>query len=146
MEKTTLNAIYQNIVRLFDKAKISFQSWDHESIIDFETDARIAEALGWTAEPTKSLFLKLKDGRHLIFLTHRDHRMDSKKIKQLLNSRPSMCRNEQIETTLGCVPGAVSPFGHSDNILLVIDRQLLTYNELMFTPGHPELTFAFAAH
>ncbi len=145
MNQSRLETIFQNTVGLFDQAEVSYQSWDHEPILDFETDSIVAKRLGWTAEPTKSLFLKLRDGRYAIFLTHRDARMDSKKIRALLGSRPSVCSDEEMIEQLGCVPGAVCPFGLPEMVLLVVDHKLLDCQELMFTPGYPEKTFSCAA-
>ncbi|WP_263081787.1 YbaK/EbsC family protein [Endozoicomonas sp. Mp262] len=145
MDQSGIKTIFQNVIQLFNQAQVNYQSWDHEPILDFEADARVAKTLNWTAAPTKSLFLRLRDGRHAIFMTHRDQRMDSKKVKTLLGSRPSVCSDEEMIEVLGCVPGAVCPFGLPDSVSLVIDRELMNYQELMFTPGYPEKTFAYAA-
>ncbi len=132
-----LQALYQCNVNLLEDAGIKWQSWQHEPILDFETDARIAAELGWTATPTKSLFLKLRDGRYCIYLTERDNRLDSKALKQLLGSRPSVCSSETMQQVLGCVPGAVCPFGYDSNVLLVVDTTLFSYDSICWTPGLP---------
>ncbi|CAM3813378.1 YbaK/EbsC family protein [Parendozoicomonas haliclonae] len=141
---TQLQAIYQNNISLLDSAGIAWQGFDHEPILDYEADSRVASAMGWTAEPTKSLFLRLKDGRYVIFLTHRDTRLDSKAIRDLLGSRPSICSNEEMVERVGCVPGAVCPFGLDKDIVLVVDKTLTDHAELLWTPGLPEKTFIMA--
>lgn len=137
--------IYDFNVSLFHATGIEYQSWEHEPILDYETDERLTQQYGWTAAPTKSLFLKLKGGAHALLLTHKEARLDSKAIKQLLGKRPSVCTNEEMIEKIGCVPGAVCPFGLPEEITLIIDPVLQQYPELMFTPGKPEFTFSFAS-
>ena len=45
---------------------------------------------------------------------------------------------------IGCAPGAVCPFGLPDDITLLIDPVVYRYQDIMFTPGKPDMTFAFA--
>ncbi|WP_299020528.1 YbaK/EbsC family protein [uncultured Photobacterium sp.] len=141
----SLEAIYQKNINLFSQTGVDYQSWQHEPILDFETDARIAKEQGWTAAPTKSLFLKIKGGGHCLLLTHRDNRLDSKLVKQVLGKRVSVCSNEEMIEAIGCEPGAVCPFGLPDDIRILVDPVVFSYPELMFTPGKPNLTFAFAS-
>ncbi|OQX33773.1 MAG: DNA-binding protein [Oceanospirillales bacterium LUC14_002_19_P2] len=140
-----LEQIYQRTLSQLNEAGVDWQRWEHEPILNFETDARIAEALGWTAEPSKSLFLHLKDGRYCIYLTHRDARLDSKAVRQLLGSRPSVCSPETMQEVTGCLPGAVCPLGQNADIVMVVDSRLKGCKEIMFTPGLPEMTVAIAA-
>ncbi|MGF1701567.1 YbaK/EbsC family protein [Photobacterium makurazakiensis] len=140
-----LEAIYLSNLSLFNQTGVSYQAWQHEPILDFETDARIAEELGWTAAPTKSLFMKIKGGGHSLLLTHRDSRLDSKLVKQILGKRVSVCSHDEMIEAIGCTPGAVCPFGLPTDVVMLIDPVLYQHNELMFTPGKPELTFAFSS-
>lgn len=140
-----LEAIYIKNLALFRETGVGFQEWQHEPILDFETDTRIAEELGWSAAPTKSLFMKIKGGGNCLLLTHRDSRLNSKLVKQVLGKRVSVCSHEEMIATIGCAPGAVCPFGLPEHITLLVDPVLYQHDELMFTPGKPEVTFAFAA-
>ncbi|MCW8330563.1 YbaK/EbsC family protein [Photobacterium sp. SDRW27] len=146
MQPDQLEAIYLKNLALFSQTGVEYQKWQHEPILDFETDARIAEELGWSAAPTKSLFMKIKGGGHCLLLTHRDSRLDSKLVKQVLGKRVSVCSHEEMITAIGCAPGAVCPFGLPENITLLVDPILYEHAELMFTPGKPEFTFAFATN
>ena len=145
MSPEKIETIYLNNLDLFRRTGVQYQQWQHEPILDFETDARIAEELGWTAAPTKSLFMKIKGGGHCLLLTHRDSRLDSKRVKQILGKRVSVCSHEEMIDAIGCAPGAVCPFGLPSPITLLVDPVLYRYEELMFTPGKPERTFAFAS-
>lgn len=71
--------IYQRCAELFKHTGVQYAEWQHEPILDYATDARLATEFGWTAQPTKSLFLRCKNGMNALLFTHRDHRLDSKK-------------------------------------------------------------------
>lgn len=139
-----LEQIYQYNVDLLQQLEVNFEEWRHEPILDFATDVRVAEQLGWTGTHSKSLFLKLKGGGHVLYLTHKDARLDSKAIKQVLGKRPSICSDEEMIALLGCVPGAVCPFGIPEHIEIVVDSALYQHAEILYTPGHPELTIGIA--
>ncbi|PSU46037.1 DNA-binding protein [Photobacterium frigidiphilum] len=141
-----IDQIYQINIDLFTQAGVHYQAWQHEPILDFDTDQRISDELGITAAPTKSLFMKLKGGGHCLLLTHRDNRLDSKLVKSLVGKRVSICSNEEMIAAIGCEPGAVCPFGLPNHVTLLIDPVIYSYPELMFTPGKPEVTFAFASN
>ncbi|ERB64988.1 YbaK/EbsC family protein [Vibrio coralliilyticus] len=139
-----LDQIYQYNIDLLQQLEVIFKEWRHEPILDFATDVRVAEQLGWTGTHSKSLFLKLKGGGHVLYLTHKDARLDSKAMKQVLGKRPSICSDEEMIALLGCVPGAVCPFGIPEHIEIVVDSTLYQHSEILYTPGHPELTIGIA--
>ena len=141
---TKLETIYQQVIQLFQTADVDYQSWEHEPILDFATDERIARELGWTGTHSKSLFLKIKGGGHALYLTEKDNRLDRKTVQAALGKRISICSNEEMTEITGCVPGAVCPFGLPEGIPILVDQTLFTKTEILFTPAHPELTFSFA--
>lgn len=119
--------------------------WQHEPILDYQSDARVARELGWQGAPTKSLQLRCKDGRQALLLTHRDGRLDARRIKALLGLRPSLCNDEEMSAITGCLPRALCPFALPAAILLLVDPQLLRHDVLQFTPGLPQWTLQFAS-
>ncbi|MDG3087131.1 YbaK/EbsC family protein [Vibrio hannami] len=139
-----LEQIYQNNLTLFDQTGINYQSWSHEPILDFATDERVALELGWTGTHSKSLFLKLKSGGFALYLTEKNKRLDRKPVQSVLGKRVSICSNEEMTKAIGCVPGAVCPFGLPEEIPIVVDKELLEKEEILYTPGLPEVTFGFS--
>ncbi|HHF0484886.1 TPA: YbaK/EbsC family protein [Vibrio antiquarius] len=123
---------------------IPFREWQHEAILDFDTDIRVASELGWTGTHTKSLFLKLKGQGYAIYLTEKDSRLDAKQIKAVTGKRPSICDDDEMVEVLGCLPGAVCPIGLPEYVTLIVDTTLYQHEELLYTPGLPEFTFGFA--
>ncbi|MDD1791846.1 YbaK/EbsC family protein [Enterovibrio sp. ZSDZ42] len=145
MNQETLNDILQRNISLFEGCGVAYQQWQHEPILDFTTDEEVGKRLGWTATPTKSLFLKFKSGEHALLLTHKEARLDSKKIKAAVGKRSSIASDDEMIREIGCVPGAVCPFGIPTSIPLLIDEALFGFESLMYTPGPPNYTFAFSA-
>lgn len=139
MDRT--ETIYLANLTLLETLSVSFQQWQHEPILDFETDVRIAKELGWTGVHSKSLFLKKKGGGFALFLTDKDSRLDKTQIKQALGKRTSICSNEEMIEQIGCVPGAVCPIGLPSDITIVVDNRLFGANEILYTPGKPDWTF-----
>lgn len=125
-------------------ADLPHQRYQHEPILDYATDERVKARLGWKAEFSKTLFLKFKDGRFALLLTHRDGRLDNKAVKASLGAKPSICTAEEMQAEIGCLPGAVCPFLPRADIPLLVDPLLLTHEAFTWTPGHPEQTFLLA--
>lgn len=138
-----LDAIYNANIMLFQQSKCSFQQWQHEPILDFTTDEKVAKRLGWTGTLSKSLFLKVKGGGFALYLTEKDNRLDGKALKSALGKRVSICKDEEMTEQLGCLPGAVCPFGMPEEIKIVVDSQLFDKPEILYTPAYPEFTFGF---
>lgn len=88
---------------------LPYQRFEHEPILDYATDERVKARLGWQAEFSKTLFLKFKDGRFALLLTHRDGRLDSKAVKAALGAKPSICTADEMQTEIGCLPGPCAP-------------------------------------
>lgn len=125
-------------------ADLPHERYLHEPILDYATDERVKARLGWQAEFSKTLFLKFKDGRFALLLTHRDGRLDNKAVKASLGAKPSICTPEEMQAEIGCLPGAVCPFLPRADIPLLVDPALLAHGAFTWTPGHPEQTFLLA--
>ncbi|WP_423839868.1 YbaK/EbsC family protein [Vibrio mytili] len=140
----SLKQIYHLNREWLSALSIPFREWQHEAILDFDTDVRIAEELGWTGTHTKSLFIKLKGGGYAVYLTDKDSRLDAKQIKRVTGKRPSICHDEEMTDVLGCIPGAVCPIGLPEHVSIIVDTALYQHEELLYTPGLPEFTFGLA--
>ncbi|MCL9773482.1 YbaK/EbsC family protein [Vibrio methylphosphonaticus] len=136
--------IYQTNRAILHHLSISYQQWQHEPILDFATDELVALRLGWTGTHSKSLFLKKKGGGFALFLTDKDSRLDKLQIKQLLGKRTSICSNDEMMAEIGCLPGAVCPFGLPIDVTIVVDSDLFALEEILYTPGLPEWTFSIS--
>lgn len=140
-----LEQIYRNNLVLLERLGVKYTQWQHEPILDFATDEKVALELGWTGTHSKSLFLKMKGGGYVLYLTDKDTRLDSKALKLTLGKRVSIVCNEEMTQVTGCVPGAVSPFDLPNHVIIVVDSRLYQHNEILYTPGLPDLTIGIAA-
>ncbi|MDM5150219.1 YbaK/EbsC family protein [Aeromonas salmonicida] len=122
-------------------APLPHQRYQHEPILDYATDERVRARFGWQAVFSKTLFLKFKDGRFALLLTHQEGRLDNKAVKAALGAKPSICTAEEMQAEIGCLPGAVCPFLPRADIPLLVDSALLAHDAFTWTPGHPEQTF-----
>ncbi|MBV7260420.1 YbaK/EbsC family protein [Photobacterium sp. WH24] len=136
-----ISTLYNNNVKLFETLNLDYRSYKHEPILDYETDLKVSKELGWTAAPSKSLFLKRKSGGYCVFVTHKENRFDQKKIRDVIGERVSICNNEEMETITGCIAGALCPFVLDTSIPIILDVSLLDHKEVMFTPADPSYTF-----
>lgn len=135
-----IQQIYQRNIDLLNELNIPFNEWQHRPILDFATDEAVAKELGWTGTLSKSLFLKIKGGGYALYLTDKDSRLNAKGIKGLLGKRVSICDNEEMTAKTGCLAGAVCPFTLPTSVPIILDTALLTYDELLYTPGDPAVT------
>ncbi|MDF2154097.1 YbaK/EbsC family protein [Vibrio sp. CAU 1672] len=140
----SLKQIHQINRERLNSLSIPFREWQHEAILDFETDINVAAKLGWSGIHTKSLFLKLKGQGYAVYLTDKDSRLDAKRIKVITGKRPSICSDDEMVAQLGCLPGAVCPIGLPEHVSIIVDSRLYQHQELLYTPGLPEFTFGFA--
>ena len=122
-------------------AELPHQRYEYEPILDYATDERVRARLGWQAVFSKTLFLKFKDGRFALLLTHQGGRLDNKAVKAALGAKPSICTADEMQAEIGCLPGAVCPFLPRADIPLLVDPQLMEHHAFTWTPGHPEQTF-----
>ena len=118
-------------------AELPHQRYEHEPILDYATDEKVKARLGWQAEFSKTLFLKFKDGRFALLLTHRDGRLDNKAVKAALGAKPSICTAEEMQAEIGCLPGAVCPFLPRADIPLLVDPQTAQPHRLHLDSGPP---------
>jgi len=125
---------------LLDRAGVSYREVEHEPVYDYETAARVRERFGLEGVESKSLFLKTRDGRSVVFVTVQGKRLDAKAMKRLLGSPVSIGSDEELTAKTGCEPGCAVPFGLDPSIVLVIDEEIFRHASFIFSPGPPSRT------
>lgn len=118
----------------------TYREVEHEPVLNYETAAAIRERFGLTGTESKSLFLKAKDGRYAMYVTLEGKRADLKGAAQLLGSKVSVAGNDELTAQTGCIPGCACPFGHDPAITLIVDKEVLAVERLIFSPGPAERT------
>ena len=137
-------SLYERNLSLLRESGIGFREVEHEPVLDYDAAARIRQRFGLTGKESKSVFLRLKDGRYGMFVTVEGKRADLKRICSLTGSRPSICGDEELIRETECVPKCACPFGHKAEILLILDNEVFLYDKLLFSPGPHERTIEVA--
>lgn len=117
-----------------------FREVEHEPVLDYDTAAVIRQRFNLKGTESKSLFLKTKDGRYAMYVTLEGKRADLKAAAQLLGSKVSIAGNDELTAQTGCIPGCACPFGHDPSITLLVDKDVLGADYLIFSPGPAERT------
>lgn len=129
-----------NLETLFTDKGIYFELYDHDAIFTNEDAVIMKEEKGFTGTETKSLFLKGKDGRYYVYFTFTTKKTDFKRLKKVTGQKFSIVPPEVMEEVTGQKPGAVSPFGYTEDVPIIIDEEIYKQDKLVFAPGRPDQT------
>jgi len=135
-----LDQLHHNNLSLLQKAGIQYAQYEHEPVLTYAKAAEIRARFNLKGVESKSLFLKLRDGRYCMFVSIETERIDGKKIKKILGSRPRVCSDGELTKITGCVPGCAVPFGHPQGVILIIDHEIFRHERYIYSPGLPEKT------
>ncbi len=104
------------------------------------TSAEAAQVRGQPlSQGVKALVVKFKRGGKEFFAVldlPADRKLDWKKAKQVLRAAEVRFANEQeVLAQTGCEPGGVPPFGHSNQLALLVDEKLFGQETVEFNAG-----------
>ena len=106
------------------------------------TAQEAADALGVTvAQIAKSIVFRRKsDEAAVLVVTSGDKRVDEKKVGALVGPL-GRADAEFVKLRTGFTIGGVSPIGHAQPPVLLIDRELFRFQEIWAAAGHPNGVF-----
>lgn len=106
------------------------------------TAAEAATALGCSvAEIAKSIvFRRRSDGAAVVVVTSGDNRVDAKKVAASVGE-VGRADADFVREATGYAIGGVSPVGHSDATVLLVDRDLFRFDTIWAAAGHPHAVF-----
>ena len=109
----------------------------HEPILNFETAEKVDQELGLTGTETKSMFLKGKSGKHYLFITTSDQRMDQKALRQILGVKVKLVTGDEMIELTKMQPGCMTPFGLPDGLIsaIVVDPVIYQHSKLILAFG-----------
>ena len=124
-------------LEIIEKLHLTPRIETHEPILDFETAEKVDKELNFTGHETKSLFLKGKSGKHYLFITLMEGRMDSKMIKDLVGEKVSLVSGEEMTQLTGMEPGCMTPFGLEEGLIsaIVVDPEIYDQEKLILAFG-----------
>ena len=119
---------------------------ENQSLIVLETSAGTAKdaatSLGCNGGAiVKSLIFKSNDKYYLCLISG-DKRASASKIKSILNvDELSMASATDVKQVTGFSIGGVSPIGHLNKLIVLIDLSLERFEQLFAAAGHPYCIF-----
>jgi len=136
--------VEEKIRKTMKEQKISVDCIEHEPVY---TNPAMAEALGVKESHTvKSLVLKTREGKFVVFVLPGDKKMDWKETARQLNTKKiEFAKPEEVLQLVGCEVGCVPPFGHLSEIPIYMDRDLLKKDMVYFNPGVHDKSFKVKA-
>lgn len=66
--------MYEDVLALLHKTNVSYEKFEHEPVLDYETDRIVRERLGLQGTPSKSFIFKIKVWRLLRIFYVRGHK------------------------------------------------------------------------
>src|SRR5919202_558090 len=85
----------------------------------------------------------MADGEPAMVLVSGANRADLRKVRQLLGvSRVTRANADEVRAATGFAIGGVPPVAHARQLRLLLDRDLLRYDELWAAAGTPTASFA----
>ena len=132
--------LYRQNIALLQSAGIEYREFAHEPVLSYEKAAQIRQRFNLSGVESKSLFLKLRDNRYCMFISVEGKRFDSKRLRALLGGKSKVCSDQELNEVTGCVPKCACPFGHPDEVTLIIDNDVFEHERFIYSPGPPEKT------
>jgi len=133
----------------FDKHGIAYKTHRHDPV--FTVGEAQAARAGMNGGHSKNLFVRDKKKNHALIIAHEDQRIDLKGLAaQIGLGRVSFASPDRLMAHLGVAPGSVTPFSllnayqrptpSNREILVIIDKKLLTFERVYFHPLHNAAT------
>lgn len=107
------------------------------------TSAEAAAAIGCSvAQIAKSLVFEGRDsGRPVLVVASGANRVDEKKVAALLGEKISRANPDFVRARTGFAIGGVPPVGHLEPPIVLIDEDLLGFDEVWAAAGTPNAVF-----
>jgi prolyl-tRNA editing enzyme YbaK/EbsC (Cys-tRNA(Pro) deacylase) len=114
------------------------------------TAQQAADVLGIAVgQIAKSIIFRRKsDDAAVLVITSGDRRVDEKKVEALVGEGGKLGRAdaEFVKAKTGFSIGGVSPIGHAQPPVTLIDRELFRFDVIWAAAGHPHGVFQLAPH
>ncbi|MCS7463126.1 YbaK/EbsC family protein [Paenibacillus doosanensis] len=107
------------------------------------TAQEAADAIGCeVAQIAKSIIFRVKEtDRPLLVVASGVNRINEKRLGKALDLKLGKADADFVRERTGFVIGGVSPIGHKEALMTVIDEDLLQYGQVWAAAGHPKAVF-----
>jgi len=106
------------------------------------TAKEAAETIGCKVEQiAKSIVFKRVSGAPLLVIASGVNRIDEMQIEKTIGEAVHMADAEFVKNKTGFVIGGVAPVGHTQALDILIDEDLIKYDDIWAAAGHPKAVF-----
>ncbi|MFH0870127.1 MAG: YbaK/EbsC family protein [archaeon] len=136
--------VFQSLKNFLDEHKISYEYKEHEEV---HTSEEAAKARGEDIKiGAKAMILKC-DGKFIMFVLSAAKKIDSKKLKRLLDCESlRFATAEEVLKLTGCLPGGVPPFANLFGLDLIVDKSVIDNEHMAFNAGERTKSFKILTH
>lgn len=129
--------VFDRLVALLEAEKADFRVIEHVPEGRSEHISKIRGNLPSQAAKAMVMAVKTAEGRKFVLaVLPGDRRVDFAGIaKAVGGKKSSLAAPEEAKRLTECEMGAVPPFSFSDELVLVVDPNLLTYDQIAFNAG-----------
>jgi prolyl-tRNA editing enzyme YbaK/EbsC (Cys-tRNA(Pro) deacylase) len=107
------------------------------------TAQEAAQAVGASLGQIAKSMVFMADGKPVLVLTSGPNRVDAAKVAQHLGaSQVRRASADEVRAATGFAIGGVPPFGHTQPLTVLFDRDLLQYDAIWAAGGTPNAVFA----
>lgn len=107
------------------------------------TAQEAAQAVGASLGQIAKSMVFLADGKPVLVLTSGPNRVDAAKVAQHLGAqRVRRASPDEVRAATGFAIGGVPPFGHSESLAVLFDRDLLQFETIWAAGGTPNAVFS----
>lgn len=131
----TQASLYQRNMALLAKAGVAYQEYQHEPVLTYQQAQQVRERFAISGSESKSLFLRLKNGRYCMFVTLEGRRYQRGALQAVVGGRFSLASDEELTQHTSCQPLAACPFGHVEPVQLVVDDAVFQAERFIYSPG-----------
>jgi Ala-tRNA(Pro) deacylase len=144
-ESRTPDGVRERCESIFKAAALEFLPHQHQPVLDYDAATAVREKFNLTGAETKSLFLKCKSGRWVMFVSLEGERIDRKRAQEAVGEKFSIATGEELKSETGCLPGCAVPLGLPAHVSLLLDPALKSASNLIFSSGLPTETLQVSA-
>ncbi|MCL5117115.1 MAG: YbaK/EbsC family protein [Firmicutes bacterium] len=128
------------------RAVLQDQGWaDRVRILNDSTHTaqEAADALHVaSAQIAKSIVFRASStGRAVVVITRGDRRVHEKSLERWLGEGVERAQPDWVRASTGYPIGGVSPLGHNDRTIVILDAALWEYSHVFAAAGHPRAVF-----
>ncbi len=125
--------IPKKILNHLDKSKVKYDIVEHKTVY---TAYDLAQTLKKKLQEIAKTLLVKVDKEYYVVVIPAHYKLDLKKIKKLLKAKKvRIAKESEMKTKFKVKPGAITPFGSTHKVGVIVDTALAKAREAIFSAG-----------